>query len=117
MPLWQIRAERITHDQVEKEFIFEGASFEFLGRQVLYLPYFSQADPTVPHKSGFLLPDIGSSTYLGSFVKIPVLHLAQSFAGPHDRSAHHDESGRSAANRIPPALERRRAVVAEHGRL
>jgi LPS-assembly protein len=71
MPLWQIRAERVTHDQVEKEFIFEGASFEFLGRQVLYLPYFSQADPTVRHKSGLLLPDVGSSTYLGSFVKIP----------------------------------------------
>ena len=71
MPLWQIRAERITHDQVAREFTFEGASFEFLGRQVLYLPSFSQADPTVRHKSGFLLPDIGSSTYLGSFVKIP----------------------------------------------
>jgi LPS-assembly protein len=71
MPLWQIRAERITHDQIDKEFVFEGASFEFLGRQVLYLPYFTQADPTVRHKSGFLLPDVGSSTYLGSFVKIP----------------------------------------------
>ncbi len=71
MPLWQIRAERITHDQIDKEFVFEGASFEFLGRQVLYLPYFSQADPTVTHKSGFLLPDIGSSTYLGSYVKVP----------------------------------------------
>ena len=71
MPLWQIRAERITHDQIGKEFVFEGASFEFLGRQVLYLPYFSQADPTVTHKSGLLLPDIGSSTYLGSYTKIP----------------------------------------------
>ena len=55
MPLWQIRAERITHDEAEKEFTFEGASFEFLGHQVLYLPSFSQADPTVRHKSGFLL--------------------------------------------------------------
>jgi LPS-assembly protein len=71
MPLWQIRAERVTHDELEKEFTFEGASFEFLGRQVLYLPYFSQADPTVRHKSGLLLPDVGSSSYLGSFVKIP----------------------------------------------
>jgi LPS-assembly protein len=71
MPLWQIRAERVTHDQVDQQFTFEGASFEFLGRKVLYLPFFSQADPTVRHKSGFLLPDIGSSSYLGSFVKIP----------------------------------------------
>jgi LPS-assembly protein len=71
MPLWQIRAERVIHDQLEREFVFEGASFEFFGRQVLYLPYFSQADPTVTHKSGFLLPDVGSSSYLGSFINIP----------------------------------------------
>ena len=70
-PLWQIRAARITHDQEEKKFTFEGATFEFMGRKVLYLPYFSQADPTVKHKSGFLLPDVGSSSYLGSFIKIP----------------------------------------------
>ena len=71
MPLWQIRAARITHDQVEKRFRFEDATFEFLGHPVFFLPFFSSADPSVKHKSGFLLPDAGSSTYLGTFVKIP----------------------------------------------
>ena len=80
MPLWQIRAARIIHDQLAEEFYFEDATFEFLGMPILYLPFFSQADPTVKHKSGFLLPDVGSSTYLGSFVKIPVLRLAVAFA-------------------------------------
>jgi LPS-assembly protein len=71
MPLWQIRARRIIHDQLAKELYFEDASFEFLGATVFYLPFFSEADPTVKYKSGFLLPDIGSSSTLGSFLKIP----------------------------------------------
>ena len=71
MPLWEIRAARIVHDQLAKEIYFDDASFEFLGVPIFYLPYFSQADPTVTHKSGFLLPDIGTIGTVGSFVKIP----------------------------------------------
>jgi LPS-assembly protein len=71
MPLWQIRAARIVHDQLEKEIYFEDAAFEFLGVPILYLPYFSQADPTVKYKSGFLLPDVGTIGAIGSFIKIP----------------------------------------------
>jgi LPS-assembly protein len=71
MPLWEVRASRVVHDQIEKEFYFDDATFLFMGVPVFYLPYFSQADPSVTHKSGFLLPDVGSSTYLGSFAKVP----------------------------------------------
>ena len=71
MPLWQIRAKRVVHDQAEKEIYFEDASFQFLGTTLLWLPFFSQADPTVKYKSGFLLPDIGSSGTLGTFMKVP----------------------------------------------
>ena len=71
MPLWEIRAGRIVHDQLEKELYFEDAAFEFLGVPILYLPFFSQADPTVKYKSGFLLPDIGTIGAVGSFIKIP----------------------------------------------
>jgi LPS-assembly protein len=71
MPLWEIRAARIVHDQLEKQIYFEDASFDFLGVPVFYLPYFSQADPTVKYKSGFLLPDVGSIGSLGTFIKIP----------------------------------------------
>ena len=71
MPLWQIRAARVIHDQMEKEIYFEDAAFEFLGVPVLFLPFFSEADPTVRHKSGFLLPDVGTIGTIGSFIKIP----------------------------------------------
>jgi LPS-assembly protein len=71
MPLWEIRAARIVHDQLQKEIYFEDATFEFLGVPILYLPYFSEPDPTVKYKSGFLLPDIGTIGAVGSFIKIP----------------------------------------------
>ncbi len=71
MPLWQIRAARVIHDQMEKEIYFEDAAFEFLGVPLLFLPFFSQADPTITHKSGFLLPDVGTIGSIGSFIKIP----------------------------------------------
>lgn len=70
-PLWQIKAGRVIHDQVEKRIYFDDATFEFMGVPVFYLPFFSQADPTVRHKSGFLLPDFGSSSTLGTFIKVP----------------------------------------------
>jgi len=70
-PTWEIRAARIIHDQLEKKVYFEDASFEFLGVPILYLPLFSQSDPTVRYQSGLLLPDLGDSGLLGPFVKIP----------------------------------------------
>jgi LPS-assembly protein len=70
-PTWEIRAARIVHDQLEKKIYFEDASFEFLGLPILYLPLFSQSDPSVKYQSGFLLPDVGSISVLGPFIKLP----------------------------------------------
>ncbi len=78
-PTWEIRAARIVHDQLEKRVWFEDASLEFLGIPVLYLPIFSQSDPTVRYQSGFLLPDVGDSGLLGPFVKLPYyINLSES---------------------------------------
>ena len=71
MPLWEIRAARIVHDQLQKKIYFEDAAFEFLGVPILFLPYFSEPDPTIKYESGFLLPDIGTIGSIGSFIKIP----------------------------------------------
>ena len=70
-PTWQVRAFRIVHDNVKKEIEYHDATFEFMGVPVFYTPYFSHADPTVKHRSGFLLPDFGTSTFLGTFAEIP----------------------------------------------
>ncbi len=70
-PVWQITATRVVHDQVEKELLFEDATLEFLGVPVAYMPVLSQPDPTVRHQSGILLPTVGTSSYLGTFARVP----------------------------------------------
>lgn len=70
-PTWQVRAFRIVHDSVKKEIEYRDATLEFMGVPLLYTPYFSQPDPTVKHKTGFLLPDFGTSTFLGTFAEVP----------------------------------------------
>jgi len=44
---------------------------EVAGVPVLYLPYFSHADPSSPRQSGFLVPSVGHSSDIGYFVEVP----------------------------------------------
>ena len=70
-PLWQLRADRILHDQEQKTVEYFDATMQFAGVPVAYLPYFSHADPSVKRKSGFLFPDFGSTRHLGFFFRQP----------------------------------------------
>ncbi|MFI4987477.1 MAG: LPS-assembly protein LptD [Alphaproteobacteria bacterium] len=70
-PLWQIKATRIVHDEVEHEITYEDAVMEMWGLPVAYTPYFSYPDPTVKRRSGFLPATYGENTYLGYLAKIP----------------------------------------------
>lgn len=70
-PLWQVRAKRTVWDEVNHRIIYHDAVLEMFGVPVIYTPYFSQADPTVKHKSGFLMPELGHSSVLGSLIRIP----------------------------------------------
>ena len=70
-PLWQLRAARVVHDQVERSITYRDASLEFLGLPILYTPYFRHPDPSVVRQSGFLTPSYSSSTALGAEVTIP----------------------------------------------
>tara|TARA_R110002110_G_scaffold182692_8_gene389134 strand:+ start:15 stop:2225 length:2211 start_codon:yes stop_codon:yes gene_type:complete len=70
-PLWQIKAFRVIHNKEKRRIIYEDAYMEFFGVPVLYVPYFSQPDPTVKRQSGFLTPKVGSSSILGQEVEIP----------------------------------------------
>ena len=73
-PLWQIKAETVTHDQVEKKIIYKHARLEIKGVPVFYLPYFSHADPTVKRKSGLLFPIYGMSQDLGTLISLPAFY-------------------------------------------
>ncbi len=70
-PLWQLKAVRVTHDTVAKTIEYNDATLEMFGLPVLYLPYFSHPDPSVKRQSGFLFPSYGTSTDLGTFVRVP----------------------------------------------
>src|SRR5262249_60938843 len=64
-PLWCISAARIIHDQRSATLIYQDAQFEFFGIPVVYLPYFEHPDPSVKHRSGFLMPNFSTSSTLG----------------------------------------------------
>jgi LPS-assembly protein len=70
-PLWQLKAEKIVHDQEEQEITYQNAFLELFGVPVAYTPYFSHPDPTVYRRTGFLAPTFGSDGNLGAFIQMP----------------------------------------------
>ncbi|MCS6920882.1 MAG: LPS assembly protein LptD [Elioraea sp.] len=70
-PLWQLRADRVVHDEQDKIVEYFDATLQLGGIPVLYVPYFWHADPSVRRKSGFLAPQLGRSTYLGPYFRQP----------------------------------------------
>lgn len=70
-PLWQIKGRRITHDEVNKDLIYEDATFELFGVPIAYTPYFSHPDPSVKRRSGFLPPKLGYSETYGLITGTP----------------------------------------------
>ncbi len=70
-PLWQIRARRVVHDQQERQLYFDDARFEVMGVPVAYFPYLRLPDPTLKRATGFLVPQIVTSTSLGVGLKFP----------------------------------------------
>lgn len=70
-PLWQIKAQRIIHNENEQIIYYENAIFELLGQPVLKIPLFSTPDPTVKRRSGYLVPHFFSNTKLGVGAEFP----------------------------------------------
>lgn len=70
-PLWQIRAQKIIHNNETHTVYFEESTLEIAGIPVAYLPYFEAPDPTVKRKTGFLTPRFVTSTALGSGASLP----------------------------------------------
>lgn len=71
IPLWEIRARRVTHDQTERQIYFDHAQLRFGGVPVFYIPRLRLPDPTLKRASGFLLPSFSGSTLLGTGLSLP----------------------------------------------
>ena len=70
-PFWQIRARKVTHDQVERQLYFEGAQFRILDVPVFYVPYLRLPDPTLDRATGFLVPSIRTTSQLSTGLQVP----------------------------------------------
>ncbi|MCH2094238.1 MAG: LPS assembly protein LptD [Rhodobacteraceae bacterium] len=71
VPLWQIRASRVIHDQTEQQLYFDNAQLRFMDVPIFYLPRLRLPDPTLKRARGFLIPVIKTNTLLGFGVKVP----------------------------------------------
>ncbi|MEA2780800.1 MAG: LPS-assembly protein [Rhodospirillaceae bacterium] len=70
-PIWQLKADRIVHDNNSHMIEYHNAWMDIFGVPILYTPYFSHPDPTVKRKSGFLAPTFGGSSTLGLRFQLP----------------------------------------------
>jgi len=68
-PLWEIRASKVSHDQIERQLYFLDAVFRVRGIPVLWLPWMRMPDPTLKRATGFLIPSLRSTDLLGIGLK------------------------------------------------
>ncbi|MDO8885200.1 MAG: LPS assembly protein LptD [Pseudotabrizicola sp.] len=78
-PLWEIRARRVIHDQEERQIYFDHAQFRVSGLPILYFPRLRMPDPTLARTSGFMMPQLRTTSGLGTGVKLPYFLTL----GPH----------------------------------
>ena len=71
VPLWQIRAARIVHDEAERQLYFEDARFEVLGVPIAWLPRLRLPGPGNARSSGLLTPRFSVDDQLGTGVTLP----------------------------------------------
>ena len=71
VPLWEIRASRVVHDQVERQLYFSNAQFRVAGVPVLYFPRLRLPDPSLDRATGFLTPEFKTSSDLEAGLKLP----------------------------------------------
>ncbi len=71
VPLWQIRAKTVRHDQEERQLYFRNARLEIAGVPVLYTPYLRLPDPTLQRATGFLVPSLRTTSNIGTGIALP----------------------------------------------
>ena len=78
---WKITTRRIVHDMDTRMLRFYSPVLRTYDMPIFWLPFFEMPDPGVKHKTGFLMPDFGSTNNMGTQINIP-LYIA--FSDTHD---------------------------------
>jgi LPS-assembly protein len=55
-PMWQIRADKMVHLKDDQSTYYHNVKVDAYGHPIMYVPYFSNPDPDVVARSGFLMP-------------------------------------------------------------
>lgn len=71
VPLWEIRANRVIHDQKERQIYFDNASFRVMGIPVAWFPRLRLPDPTLERATGFLSPSVRANDETGTHLRLP----------------------------------------------
>ena len=78
---WEIQTSKIIHDMDDRMLRFFNPVLWTYHIPVFWLPFFEMPDPSVKYKTGFLMPDFGSTNNMGTQVNIP---LYVNFSDYHD---------------------------------
>ncbi len=70
-PLWEIRARKVVHDEVERQLYFTNAQLRVAGVPVFFVPRLRLPDPTLDRATGFLTPSLRTTSSLGTGIKTP----------------------------------------------
>ena len=81
VPVWKIKAVKISYDQKRHRISYRNASLELFGVPVFYLPSLSHPDGDAPRAGGMLVPAVEIQRQLGIGISAP-LHMA--FGPDHD---------------------------------
>ena len=71
IPLWEIRAQAITHDARTNKLHFDRPQLRALGLPIASLPWLTAPDPSVERMTGFLRPQFRTTSGLGFGIKLP----------------------------------------------
>ncbi len=78
---WKITTQKIVHDMDSRMLRFYNPVLRTYNIPVFWLPFFEMPDPGIRHKTGFLMPDFGSTNNMGTQINLP-LYIA--FSDTHD---------------------------------
>lgn len=71
IPLWEVRAQRVVHDDQEMQIYFDNATFRVAGVPIAYIPRLRIPDPRLERATGFLRPEFVLSNKHGAGLKLP----------------------------------------------
>ncbi len=74
-PLWQLKAQQVTHDENTHLIEYQDAWLELDGVPVAYTPYMRHADPILKRESGLLPPSVVNNKIIGSGIRVPYFQV------------------------------------------